>query len=69
MKKHIPKALGMATARNFVSEYETVVIASNFVPMANPPPPMTQAAARRNAKARISAHPTGPNLRCNFNIM
>ena len=69
MNKHMPKAVGMATARNLVSENETVVIVANFVPMANHPPPMTQVAARRNVKPHISPHPTGPNLLCNFDIM
>ena len=67
--KHIPKAVGMATSRTLATEYETVVSEANFTPTANPPPPIAQAAARRNGKPRISLHPTGPNLLCNFTIM
>jgi len=69
MNRHIPRAVGMATPRNLATEYEAVVSVANFAPTANPPPPIAQVAASRNGKSRISLHPTGPNLACNFTII
>src|SRR6516162_962627 len=65
-KKHIPKAMGTATSRSLAIEYETVVSIAHFVPRNSPPPPMVQAATRRNGKFHSSLHPMGPNLLCSF---